>query len=118
MLLLLCRHPHQTHTLESSTVVASTIVSERAVRRRRVGLWRMGQGILGEGPAAHLISCEGNVADDVLCWVVAMLLQDLLHRQTFTVPAVQQVGGCQQTARQSPAAKKRSLETATQQQPQ
>ena len=69
-------------------------------------------------PAAHLISCEGNVADDVLCWVVAMLLQDLLHRQTFTVPAVQQVGGCQQTARQSPAAKKRSLETATQQQPQ
>ncbi len=67
--------------------------------------------------AAHLISCKGNVADNILCWVVAMLLQDLLHRQTITVPAFQQVDGPQQTAGQSPAAKKRSLETATQQQP-
>ena len=77
--------------------------------RLRVTLYRQ---------AAHLISCKSNVADNVLCWVVAMLLQDLLHRQTITVPAFQQVGGCQQTASQSPAAKKRSLETATQQQPQ
>ncbi len=66
--------------------------------------------------AAHLISCKGNFADNVLCWVVAMLQQDLLHRQTIFVPAFQQVGGEQQTAGQSPAAKKRSLESAIQQQ--